>query len=92
MASESTVQESAELAIAIADDPQQVRTWSDNTGTFEVVGKLAVIFPDKVRLLKDNGRFCTVPLRRLSDADRQLIERIADRLPAGDVKYVSTSN
>lgn len=89
---ETEVATEAPEVVTANDDPQLVRNWIDNTGTFEVVGKLAVIFPDKIRLLKENGRYCTVPMRRLSDADRQMVERIANRLPAGDVKYVSTAN
>jgi hypothetical protein len=69
-----------------------LRTWKDNTGAFEVEAKLAVIYPDKVRLLKTNGNYCTVPMRRLSDSDRQLVEQIASQLPAGDVKFVSTAH
>lgn len=73
-------------------DTSDARTWRDNTGTFEVTGQLVVIFADKVRILKENGKFCTVPMRRLSDADRDFVQQVANMLPAGDVKYVSAPN
>ena len=69
----------------------QSRTWRDNTGNFEVTAKLSAILPEGVRLLKDNGNFCTVPMRRLSEIDRQLVERIAAQLPGSDVKYISVA-
>ncbi len=67
------------------------RVWRDNTGNFEVTAVLAEVHPDKVRLLKDNGKFSTVPIRRLSVEDRQLVEAIASKLKAGQVKLVSTN-
>ena len=56
-------------------DNTPVRTWHDNTGNFEVTGRLVDVQPDAVRLLKDNGRFTTVPLRRLSPVDRQYVDQ-----------------
>ena len=55
----------------------EVRTWNDNTGDFSVNARLSVIFPDRIRLLKDNGKFSTVPLNRLSNADRQYVGWVA---------------
>ena len=68
---------------------KSTRTWHDNTGLFQVDAKLVVIFSDSVRLLKENGKFCTLPIRRLSDSDKQFIEHVAQLLPGGDAKYVS---
>ena len=67
------------------------RTWKDNTGNFEIEGRLLVIFKDHVRLLKANGRTTTVPKRRLSQPDLYFVEAVAAKLPSGDVKYVSTA-
>lgn len=58
----------------------EYRQWIDNTGSFEVRAQLAVIFPDRVRLLKDNGKFSTVPLDRLSPADREYVEWVTGKL------------
>jgi len=73
-----------------ADAFKSTRVWRDNTGSFEVTAVLAEIHTDKVRLLKDNGKYTTVPMRRLSTEDRQLVETIASQLPAGQIKFVST--
>jgi hypothetical protein len=68
-----------------------MRNWTDNTGIYHTMARLVVIGSDSVRLLKDNGRFTTVPLRRLSKADldyvklhgtgssSQQLARLADR-------------
>lgn len=66
------------------------RTWRDNTGTFQVDARLVEIHSGYVRLQKTNGRFCQVPLRRLSVGDRALVELIASSLPPGGSKFVST--
>lgn len=79
-------------APAPADDIfKSTRTWHDNTGLFEVDAQLVVIFADSVRLLKDNGKFCTLPIRRLSDHDQRFVEQVAQLLPGSDAKYVSAA-
>jgi hypothetical protein len=55
----------------------EYRVWSDNTGTFSVTARVAIIFGDSVRLLKENGRTTTVPIRRLSEADRLYVQWVA---------------
>ncbi len=71
---------------------KSTRTWHDNTGLFQIDAKLVVIFSDSVRLLKENGKFCTLPIRRLSDADKQFVDYVAQLVPGGDAKYVSSDN
>lgn len=56
-----------------------MRSWKDNTGTFEVEGRLIGIGPDHVRLLKPSGKTTTVPKRRLSQDDAQYVEEAAAR-------------
>jgi hypothetical protein len=60
-----------------------MRSWTDNTGTFSVNGKLIAILDGKVRLLKENGRTCTVPMRRLSQADAEYVQVMAGKLGQG---------
>ncbi len=50
---------------------EEVRTWSDKTGRFQVEAKLVAIGADQVRLRKADGREIEVPVHRLSliDAD-----------------------
>lgn len=49
---------------------QPSRSWRDDTGRHGTVGRLVEIHADRVRILKDSGRHTTVPLSRLSPADR----------------------
>ncbi len=66
-----------------------IRTWRDNTGTFEVDASLAEIHSDYVRLLKTNGNYCKVPIRRLSVDDMKFVELAARWNPDGSTKMVS---
>ena len=52
------------------------RTWIDNTGVYHVEGRLIEIAADHVRLLKTNGRTCTVPNSRLCEADAAYVNSI----------------
>ena len=67
----------------------EFKTWVDNTGTYTVKGRLAVIYSDKVKLLKENGKFTTVPLDRLSDRDFEYVQWVASNLsPNTSTKFV----
>jgi hypothetical protein len=69
----------------------EFRAWNDNTGDFSVSARLSVIFPDRIRLLKDNGKFTTVPLNRLSPSDQQYVGWVATSLQkTGATKLVNT--
>lgn len=56
------------------------RVWVDNTGKFHVEGKLIEVRDDHVRLLKTNGRTCTVPMSRLCDADAAYVASLAAKI------------
>ena len=58
----------------------EYRQWVDNSGAYQVKGRLAVIYVDKIKLLKENGKFTTVPLSRLSDADFGYVSWVATNL------------
>lgn len=45
------------------------RDWVDDTGWFQVRARLVQVLGDRVRLLKENGKFATVPLNRLRNSD-----------------------
>ena len=64
---------------APAAEPQQLgmRHWSDNTGLYSVDGRLIEILAGKIRLEKENGRTCTVEMRRLSEIDASYVQQIA---------------
>ncbi len=74
--------------------PEQFRgaefqTWVDNTGTYSVKARLAVIYTDRVKLLKENGKYTTVPLNRLSDRDFAYVQWVASNLSAeANTKFV----
>ena len=57
-----------------------MRMWTDNTGSYKTRGRLVVIAKTHVRLLKDNGKYSTVPLERLSKADIDYVVAIAKKL------------
>ncbi|HBE69886.1 MAG TPA: hypothetical protein DDW52_17200, partial [Planctomycetaceae bacterium] len=67
-----------------------MRIWHDNTGNFAVEAQLAEIRTDSVRLLKSNGKYCTVPMRRLSPSDKLLVHRVAAASGKKTVKFIST--
>ena len=59
---------------AAAEEPVMCQ-WTDDTGDFQVRGKLVKIAPTTVRLLKDTGKYTTVPIERLSQADLQYVRQ-----------------
>lgn len=61
---------------------EPVRRWVDDTGDHTTVGRLVEVHPDRVRILKLNGAFTTVPLDRLSDTDRSYVSGTGERLAA----------
>jgi hypothetical protein len=65
------------LAVDARPEPTvlPVRLWTDNTGAFQVRGRLAVIMADHIRIFKVNGRYTTVPMERLSPFDRDYVEQ-----------------
>jgi hypothetical protein len=56
-----------------------VREWTDSSGYFRVQGRLVLILEGKVRLLKETGRTTTVPVERLSAADRAYVAAVVAR-------------
>jgi hypothetical protein len=66
-----------------AEDLLAMRRWVDDTGLFTVQGRLIAILDGKVRLLKENGRTCTVPMHRLSRADADFVQLVVTRLGTG---------
>ena len=55
----------------------EVRTWVDNTGLYQTVGRLIKVNEDHVKLLKTNGKTCTVPFSRLSQSDSDYVASLA---------------
>jgi hypothetical protein len=59
---------------AILPTPAEpLRHWRDNTGRHDTLGTLVEVHPDRIRILKTNGRHSTVSRRRLSTLDRDYV-------------------
>jgi hypothetical protein len=74
-----SVRQQPRLPAAMQLDEQgrlPIRLWTDDSGFFQVRGRLILILDGTVRLLKETGRTTTVPLSRLSPADRAYVEQI----------------
>jgi len=51
--------------------------WTDNTGKFKIKASLLEANEDQVRLKKTDGTVISVPMRRLSEADQQWLQKHA---------------
>ena len=85
-----TVAGTADAAPAASLDPAQLevrqvdqndpagamRLWTDNTGKHQVQARLVEVRPTHVRLLKENGKFTTVPHSRLSRNDLAFVRQV----------------
>ncbi len=56
---------------------QPMRAWRDDTGRHGTEGRLVEVHADRVRILKASGRHTTVPMARLSRADRDHVAGVA---------------
>jgi hypothetical protein len=65
---------------ALEADPEPVRRWIDATGRHETIGRLVEVHSDRVRILKTNGRYTTVPMQQLSQHDRAYAATVGDRI------------
>ncbi|MGA2257530.1 MAG: SUMF1/EgtB/PvdO family nonheme iron enzyme [Thermoguttaceae bacterium] len=65
------------LALAIAQEPSthQLRTWTDSTGKYTIQAEFVDSKDGKVRLKKQDGKEVTIPVEKLSDADREFVRQ-----------------
>lgn len=61
-------------------NPEPVRRWIDSSGRHETIGRLVEVHPDRVRILKRNGRYTTVPMHLLSLHDQAYATAVGERL------------
>jgi hypothetical protein len=56
-----------------------MRVWTDATGKHQVRGRMKLILADqqKVRILKETGKYTTVPFAKLCEEDRMFVARHA---------------
>ena len=81
---ESARVETQSQPTAGSESPSGMRTWTDNTGNYRVRARLVVVGQRHVRLLKDNGRYTTVPMERLSHDDLAFVRHHASSVIAGN--------
>ncbi len=55
-------------------EPNEYRTWRDNTRRYQVVARLDGVEDDMVRLQKRSGKIASVPLARLSAEDIDFVQ------------------
>jgi hypothetical protein len=68
----------------------EIRRWRDNTGAYEVQARLIMIYPEKVKLQKENGRTTTVSMRRLSPLDQAYVRWVADQMTRTEVQSIAS--
>ena len=79
----------AATAVAYSSPQMPIRSWTDNTGTFHTRGRLVVVGDDYVRLLKENGRYATVPMRRLSQENLTYVQQNAHGLSGQPIAQIA---
>ncbi len=66
-----------ESAASPANDPNQVRIWSDITGQFKIEATFVELVDGKVRLRRADGRILApLPLEKLSQADQAFVKQL----------------
>ena len=60
------------------------RTWKDDTGLFSIEASLEQIDGNSVKLKKTDGTSITLPVSKLSEADRQYIANLSTQNPFGN--------
>lgn len=62
------------------------RTWTDSTGKFTIVGKIASNDGKTVKIEKSDGKTVSIPIDKLSKADQQYLAKMADANPFEEVE------
>jgi hypothetical protein len=60
------------------------RVWTDDSGKFQVTGRLVALLDTKIRIVKTDTRTCTVLIDRLSESDREYVRAIQSRMESGE--------
>ena len=77
----------AVLVLAVCTSVASARTWTDSTGKHTVEAEFVDLKDGKVRLKKEDGRTITIPIERLSEADRAYVKSQIKQVsgkPTGD--------
>ena len=73
-------------------DGAEYRQWVDNTGAYSIKARLTVIYSDKIKLTKENGKTTTVPLSRLSGADFGYVQWVVSSLTVEQTSTLVKNN
>ena len=73
-------------------DGAEYRQWVDNTGADSIKARLTVIYSDKIKLTKENGKTTTVPLSRLSGADFGYVQWVVSSLTGEQTSMLVKNN
>ena len=65
------------------------RTWTDSTGKHTIEAELIDVRDGKVRLKKENGNVITLPVDKLSEADRKYLDELEAKSDGGTPKTVT---
>jgi hypothetical protein len=65
-----------EVLLLVAASPGWARTWTDVTGKYEVEAEMVELQEDAVVLRTSEGKYSTVLLERLSEADRNYLAQL----------------
>lgn len=83
------------FVLAFATAPgraDELRQWKDKTGQFSVTATLLEATPTSVTLLRaDNGKTLVVPLDKLSSADQEYVQQLAEKANSGPIELGITS-
>lgn len=71
------------VALLVTASQTRAREWTDSTGRYTVEAELVEVTDDKVLLKKTDGRIVSVPLARLSAADRDYVNSLVEQGPNG---------
>lgn len=71
-----------EPSAATSDALRGLRTWTDDTGQFAIEAVFVGFADDKIRLRRQDGREVSVPIERLSTADREAAEKLRQQASA----------
>ncbi|MDP1564554.1 MAG: SHD1 domain-containing protein [Pirellulaceae bacterium] len=64
------------------DFPEEYRTWTDATGKFKVEATIFELTETEVKLLKKDEKVVTIPLEKLSEADRAHLAEVRAKIAA----------
>ena len=65
---------------AAASAASRLRTWTDATGKFKVEAEFLGLTDGQVKLRRKDGREVALPLARLSPADQQAAQKLAQEM------------